>query len=320
MSNRLDVVSLGSTMLRLSVAAGTRLAHAAAYTVTTAGSESNTMAALAAMGGKTAWVSRLTRNFIGERIRNDLRGCGVDTSGIIWTDEARNELFFVEEGASPRAGQVVYDRKNSALAAIAEDELDFDFLLSGRFLHLTGITPALSPACVEACRKLKAEAQCRRVPVTFDVNYRAKLWTPEEARAILTPLAEHAALLLLTKDDAERIWRITGSDEEMVTACRERFKADCCVLTLGGDGAIAVDGGGRWRTAGYPVRTIDRLGAGDAFSAGVLAGLLEGSTEQGLRYGAAMAAIKMGIAGDYFRSSREEVLQVMRGGAMDIRR
>ncbi len=315
-----DVIAFGSTMLRLSVPAGERLEHADSFKVGSAGSESNSMAALAALGFKTAWVSRLSRNFIGKRIEQDIRSLGVDTSHIIWAEEGRNEVFFVEDGAAPRPGQVVYDRRDSALSMILGAELDVDFMLSGRFLHLTGITPSLSPQCAAVCAALKKMAMDRGVGVSFDVNYRSKLWSPAEAETVLTPLLDGVDVLLLTREDAATIWNIHGDAEAVARECRGRFNAVLCVLTLGADGAVAFDGVTVYRTGGYQVRQIDRLGAGDAFTAGVLAGVLEGSVEQGLNYGAAMAAIKMGIAGDYFRSDRGEVLRVIGGQGGDVRR
>lgn len=313
-TTRFDVTSFGSTMIRLSVPRGERLESAPIYQVHTAGSESNTMAALARMGKRTAWASRLKDDALGRRIASDIGRHGVDTSRIVWTDEARNEVFFVEHGADPRPTQVIYDRKHSALAAIRPEDIDQSFLLNTRVLHLTGILPALSPGCADVTRSLLAAAASAGVKVSFDVNFRGKLWSPSEAECVLTPMVAGADILIATEEDARDVFNITGTPEDVTTAFHKRFRLELVVVTRGGEGAIAYDGHGFLRREAFRVDAVDRLGAGDAFAAGVLCGWLEGSVERGMDYARAMAALKLGIRGDYFLSNREEVAMVLESG------
>ncbi len=311
MSTRFDVTSLGSTMIRLSVPRGERLERAAMYEVRTAGTESNTMVALSRMGKRAAWVSRLTDNALGRRISEEIQSFGVDTARVVWTDEDRNEVFFVEYGARPRPIQVIYDRENSAISKVSIDSLDVDYLLDTRILHLTGILAALGEDCAETMRKLMDSASSAGVKLSFDVNYRSKLWSTQSARATLTPMMSRADILLITREDALNVFGITGSPEEIVSAVYQRFQPEVCVVTLGCDGGISFDGDAFCYCSGYDVDTVDRLGAGDSFTAGVLCGYLEGALQMGMNYASAMSALKLGIHGDYFTSSKTEVLGIL---------
>ncbi len=321
MKKRFDVVAVGSTMLRLSVPAGERLETAPVYEVRTAGSESNAMAALARLGRRTAWVSRLVDNPLGRRVAGEISAHGVDVSGVIWSQAGRNEVFFVEYGSRPRPTQVVYDRQPSALTLIRFEELDLDLMLGGRILHLSGIFPALSPNCAQVADELIDRARAAGVEVSLDVNYRAKLWPPDEAQETLSPLLERADLIICTQEDAWDVFGLAGKDEEVAAALQERFKPRACVLTLGAAGALARVKGGSYRSRGYEVDVVDRLGAGDAFCAGFLNGWLDGSPQWGVEYGSAMAALKLGLAGDYFVSGPREVEDLLRSrGAREVGR
>jgi len=313
-NGQFDVTSLGSTMIRLSVPSGERLETASVYEVRTAGTESNTMVALARMGFRTGWVSRLGDNPLGRRIAREIGHHGVDTSSVIWTEDDRNELFFVEYGSSPRPIQVLYDRAHSAVSRIRQEEVDTDYLLRSSIVHLTGIFPALSDSCAAITEHVISAAKSAGVKVSFDVNYRGKLWSPVRAREVLTPLVSRADILIITREDADDVFDITGAPEEVAATCHKAFRVELAVLTLGAEGGIAFDGTEYYRCGGYDVDVVDRLGAGDCFAAGVLCGYLEGSLQTGMNYASAMAALKLGIRGDYFVSSRAEVETLMNSG------
>ena len=308
---RFDVTTLGSTMLRLSVPSGERLETAPHFEVRVGGTESNVMVALARMGHRTAWVSRLNDNALGRRIARAIGSHGVDVSRVVWSAEGRNEVFYVEAGASPRPTQVLYDRSHSALAAISNSDLPLEYLLDTRVLHCTGIFPALSSDCASVLAGLIRRAKAAGVTVSFDLNYRAKLWSPQQAAAALEPLLPQADLCLLTREDAAQLFGFSGEPKEIVSACRRRFGVRVCVLTLGGEGGVAWDGERYYARSGYPVDVRERLGAGDCFAAGVLCGWLENDLQRGLQYAAAMAALKLGLHGDHFVSDRAEVERLL---------
>ena len=307
-----DVTTIGATLLRLSVPAGERLETAGSYSVHTAGTESNTMVALSRMGRKTGWISRLKNDAIGQRIAREMYSHGVNTSRIVWTHKDRNEVFYVEYGAGPRGIDVIYDRSGSALSKIRFEEVDVDYLLGTRILHMTGIFPALSTRCIKTAEQTMLAAKKATVTISFDVNYRSKLWTPRKAAKTLEPMMAMSDILFLTREDAKDLFHLSGTPEQMINAAYERFQPEICVLTLGSEGAIAFDGSRLWRSTAYDVQIIDRLGAGDCFTAGFLCGYLEGSIQQGMNYASAMAALKLGIRGDYFVSNRKEVLTLMK--------
>ncbi|RJQ57173.1 MAG: sugar kinase [Desulfobacteraceae bacterium] len=320
-TKRLDVTSIGSTMLRLSVSPGERVETAPHFAVHTAGTEGNTLAALSRMGFKTGWVSRLKDDVIGHRIAGDLRAFGVDTSRVIWTEEDRNEIFFVEYGLRPRGVQVLYDRSGSAISKIRFEEVDLRYLFDARIFHMTGIFPALSQRCLQVSEKSLAAAGEAGITTSFDVNYRAKLWTPRQAAKKLEPLMRMCDILLMTREDAADLFGITGTPDRIIRDAHSRFRPSICVMTLAEEGGIAYDGSNAYRTPAYPVEVLDRLGAGDSFTAGFLCGWLEGSIQTGMNYGAAMAALKLGIKGDYFVSNRREVLRLLElSGSREIGR
>jgi 2-dehydro-3-deoxygluconokinase len=309
---RFDVTTVGSTMLRLSVAPGERLETAGAYQVHTAGTESNTMAALSRMGLRCAWMSQLGANALGRRITRDIQAHGVDVSRVRWVEGQRNETFFVEYGARPRKIQVLYDRKDAAVAGMRFEDIDKAFLFDTCIFHGTGIFPALSENCRDVLQRSMQQAGEAGIVTSFDVNYRKGLWPESQAAATLTPLMEMADLLFMTREDAVDLFGLDGSPEGIVKAAYRRYQPRICVVTLGDEGGIAFDGERMYRSRAFEVDVIDRLGAGDCFTAGFLCGYLEGDIQGGMDYASAMAALKLGIRGDYFTSDRQEVRTLIR--------
>jgi 2-dehydro-3-deoxygluconokinase len=320
-TGQFDVTSLGSTMIRLSVPPGKRLETASSYEVRTAGTESNTLVALSRMGRKTAWISRLCDNALGQRIAHEIQSHGVDTSHIIWTKKTRNEVFFVEYGTSPRGINVIYDRAGSAISQIIYEEIDMKFLLNTKIVHFTGIFPALSEGCQKVLDRAINTAKQANVKISFDVNYRSKLWQPQQASKVLRPLMKKCNILFITSEDAKDLFNISGSDKQTARSFYHMFNPDICVVTLAGRGGIAFDGSEFYFCKGYQAEPIDRLGAGDCFTAGFLCGYLEGSIQNGMNYASAMAALKLSIHGDYFVSNKQEVLELINSaGAREVGR
>ena len=304
---KMDVTAIGSTMIRLSVPKGERLETAPVYEVRTAGTESNTLAALARIGKKVSWCSRLTTNLLGHRIVRDIMSCGVDTSQVIWTEEDRNEVFFLEYAAAPRSIEVIYDRKESAVSHLCYEDLDIDALLNTRIFHATGIFPSLSQKCSDTLMKVMNSARNAGVKISFDVNYRSKLWGTKKASASLKDFLLKTDIVIMTLEDASHLFGINGESMNVASAIYKKFSPEICIITLGGDGAVAFDGSKYYFSKPYSVETVDRIGAGDCFSAGFLCGYLEGDIQHGMDIASAMAALKMGIHGDYFTFSKNEV-------------
>ncbi len=340
-ASSLDVVTWGETMLRLSPPAGLSLEHAQHLEVWVGGTESNMATALARLGLRSGWVSRLPDNALGRRIHGEIARHGVDTSRVVWArspgEEARAGLAFMETGAEPRPSLVLYDRAGSAIARMRPEELDLDYLASARLLHLTGITPALSPACREAWLTSAKKARAAGSRVALDINYRAKLWTPQQARAALEEIFPHVDLVLGALRDVQLLF---GTQQDGKAGEGPRNAADgfrdaaqtaetfaaayglpLVVLTLGEEGALAWDGANQTRHPIFPTQVVDRIGSGDAFAAGFYFGwLAEGDIAHGLRCGNALAALKQTYRGDMGWSTREELLELVHSSGVDPRR
>lgn len=307
-----DVVTIGETMLRLSAPHGVALEQAPNLLVHVAGAESNVAVALSRLGTSAGWISRLVDNPLGRRIHNEIRAQGVDVSRVLWTRGERVGTYFVELGRPPRPGRVVYDRARSAMAAINPEEVDWAYFRQGRVVHLTGITPGLSPSCLQLVQRALQEARSAGRMISFDVNYRARLWSAAEAAGALSPLLRQVGILICTAADARHLFEIDGGAVEVAEALRDRFGAEITVVTSGVHFA-ATDGVRTYQREGYPVEAVDRIGAGDAFAGGFIHKFLTEGVEQGLTYGAALAALKHTYYGDTAWASAEDVQTLIAG-------
>src|SRR3954468_17019150 len=170
-----EVVTFGEAMIRLSPPNFPRLEQARSLDLQVGGAELNTAVALARLGRSTAWVSRLTDNPLGRLIANHAREAGVHTDHVVWTKDDRVGLYFLEFGAAPRASSVLYDRKGAAIAGIAPGMVDWAKVFSGvKWLHVTGITPALSPGAAATTLEAIRAARAAGVGTSVDLNYRVK--------------------------------------------------------------------------------------------------------------------------------------------------
>ncbi len=318
--NERDVLTFGETMLRLSPPGQLRLAQAAAFDVWIAGSESNVSVALRALGRTVTWTSRLPDNGLGRKIETALRARDVDVSQIVWTPGTeRVGLFYAEPAAAPRPASVIYDRAGSAASFLTPADLPDALFDTHRHLHVSGITPALSASCAETVADAVRRAKTRGRTVSLDVNYRARLWSPDTAAAALAPLIRQVDVLICSRDDAHRLFGLSGDDADRASGLRAQFGVPVAVLTAGRDGAVGCDAGGVCAMPAIPVEvSVERLGSGDAFAAGFLSEYLAGSRlKQALRLGVATAALKRTIPGDLLLAARAEVDAVLaqEGGA-----
>jgi len=325
-----DVVTFGETMIRLAPSDFERLEQANTLKVTVGGSELTVAAGLSRLGLSAAWVSRLPDNPLGRMVCNKAREQGVDTSNIVWSDEDRMGLYFVEYGASPRASKVLYDRANSAISRIKPGEIDWSRVLSGaRLFHTSGITPALSDSAAlvtEEALKMAKEVGCL---VSYDLNYRAKLWSQEKAREVQTPFMKWVDILLTTEEDTKRVFGIEREDYNQVAVeLAERFGFKVVTITLRGDPsvwrntwtAIAYADGTFYDDVTYEIEVVDRVGGGDSYTAGFLYGYLTEGVAKGVRYGNAFSALKQTSWGDLNWTTLEEVEALLKGAGLRISR
>jgi len=213
---------------------------------------------------------------------------------------------YVEFAEAPRPINVIYDREHAAITQLSIEDVDWDYLLDTRVLHLTGITPALSPACneiiLEAIRRVKSQ----QVKVSFDINYRSKLWSPEQANACLKEIIKDVDLLICGGGDAETVFGIKGSVKDVLLGLAELSNAEHIVLTRSKEGSAILMGGDVVKVKARAAHIIDRLGAGDAFAAGVIEGLLNEDIVAGMKLGSVLSSLALSQHGDMLSTTREE--------------
>jgi 2-dehydro-3-deoxygluconokinase len=325
-----DVVTLGEAMLRLSPPHFNRLEQTDSFDAKVGGGELNVAVGVSRLGLTSSWVSKLPSNPIGRMVCNKAREQGVDTSGIVWANSGRVGIYFLEFGATPRASSVVYDRTHSAVSALAPGEVDWKTVFDGcKVFHTSGITPALSKSCAEATAEAIKAAKEAGAEVSFDVNYRSKLWTEEEANKCLVPLMEYVDILITTEEDTGKVFGIREADYQTVAKkLTERFGFKVVAITLREDlsvlrnnwSAFALSSGQLYNGPTYTVEIIDRVGGGDSFSAGFIYGYLTGDVEKGVNYGVAFSALKHSIPGDLNWATLQETENLLKGGGLRIER
>lgn len=314
-----DVVSFGETMLRLTPIGG-RLEDATQLSVHVAGTEANTLVGLARLGLKVAWSSALPDNPLGRRVEGELSRHGVNTDYILWSDQsARLGIFYAEEWAAPLGTKVTYDRAHSAIATTDPAAYDISAISRARLLHLTGITPALGEQPRALFSRCLARARNSGVPLSFDVNYRAKLWQPKEAAEAIDAACRQARLLFVPMGDAAELWGFAGAPEDVLQKLANRFAAKgeekTIVVTCGADGAAHWENGAIRHEPAFASDGRVRFGSGDAFCAGYLYAWLGGPMYSDLAgdaitpltFGNAMAALKRCIPGDLCLVAPEEL-------------
>src|SRR5262245_686502 len=236
-SPRFDFVSLGESLLRLSVPAGRRLDDTRSLDMELAGAESNVSVALARLGWRVGWVSRMPDQALSNAILRALRSDGVDISAVKRVPDERLGTYFIEFATPPRSTQVIYDRENSAASRMTSADVDWDYLLDTRVLHLTGITAALSDNCYDLLAEAIRRAHAAGVAVSFDVNYRARLWPPDIAGKKLRPLIQEADILFCKGADATALFNCNGEPHELMMKLKAQTEAAALFCTFGEKGA-----------------------------------------------------------------------------------
>lgn len=325
-----EVITFGEAMVRLSPPHHGRLEVARSLDVEVGGAELNTAAGLVRLGRSAAWVSRLPDDPLGRLVANRAREAGVDDRFVRFVPDSRCGLYFLEAGAAPRPSSVLYDRKGSAAAGIEPGMFDWAGIFAGaKWFHVSGITPALGPAVAAATAEAMRAARAAGVRVSLDLNYRAKLWPRDEAARVLGELVPLCDLLIAGEADAEHLWGITGAGfAEVARQLSERFEV-LVVATTRREGAGVLRG--RYagvafvdtevvESAWHEVEVVDRLGAGDAFAAGLIHGLTDGDFQKAVDYGAALGALKHTVPGDLPWVTAAEVEAAVNGDGLRVRR
>lgn len=314
-----DVITFGETMLRLSPPGMSRISQATQFEVQIGGSESNTAVGLSRLGLKVAWLSKLTNNPMGHMIVEGISAHGVDTSHVVWTDQDRVGTYYWERGTKPRGSRVIYDRKGSAISRMQAVELPQNLFESSmaRLFHTTGITLGISETAAETAITAATLARNAGLLVSFDLNYRSKLWSPQAARSGCEPLMQIANIVFMPQRDAISIWGcLELVPEKQLGELAKLFPHAAIVLTMGAQGAAVRSSDGQFvYERAFEVEEVERLGGGDAFSAGFLYGYV--TTQDlalALRWGNATAALKYTIPAEFPLIERREVEALVQGG------
>ena len=318
------VVTFGEIMLRLSTPGHQRFAQAAHFDLHPGGAEANVAVALAQLGGAAEFVTRLPKHELAQRCLAELRRYGVSVEHAAIGGE-RLGVYFVEHGASQRPSRIIYDRAHSALAEADPGDFLWSKILAGaNWFHWSGITPALSASAAAITAEACATAKRLGITVSFDVNYRAKLWTPEEAGAVLAPLMSSVDVCVCGLGDAQSVFGLAAADEESAAAAlRERFGFRMILMPQRQSesasrtswGATLYAEGRPFASRRHEIEIVDRLGAGDALTAGLIFSLAHGDSPQiAVDFAVAASALKHTIPGDFNLVTLAEVEALAAGG------
>lgn len=293
----MDVVTLGETMVLFTPDTSGYMRYAGNFSAKIAGAESNLAIGLARLGHHSSWMSRLGDDEFGKKILSFIRGEGVDVGEVLYDPSASTGLYFKEMITDDEV-QVHYYRGNSAASRMTSSDLNEDYIAKAKYLHLTGITPALSESCYETVMKAIEIAKKHGVTVVFDPNLRRKLWSEDRARQVLLEIATKADIVLPGLEEGQFLF----GDNDSQTMARQLYDhgASLVVLKLGPKGAYYYSGEEHGHVPGFPVnRVVDPVGAGDGFAAGLLSGLLdELSLKRAVERGTAVGALVTMVRGD----------------------
>ena len=332
------IACFGEILLRMTAPGRELILQKPHLDVYVAGAEANVGVGLANLGHPVKMVSRLPENALGQAALDALRRHGVDVADVARTKD-RMGLYFLTQGAGLRASEIFYDRKDSAFAKAGPEDFDWPALLDGvALLHLSGITPALGPRSAEAAIAAAEAAAERGIAVSFDGNYRSQLWESwdSDPKAVLSRLVSSARILfgnhrdislLLGRDfggegperrrqAAEAAFATFPNLELIASTARHVEDADRHRISARIDGRVSCVQTEEVLVAGI----VDRIGAGDAFAAGVLHGVCGGrDLDWTVRSGLALTCLKHSLPGDFSLFRPADIHAFLEGG-LDVRR
>lgn len=323
-------VAFGELLLRLDAKRHERFIQAEEFFARYTGGEANVAVALSQWGVSSSVVSKVPAHEIGQACVNCLRRYGIDTRNVVRGGE-RLGILYVEAGAAQRPSKVIYDRQHSSFRDIRQNEVDWeDILRSKDWLHFTGTAPALGPNVLAVLGDGLRAANRLGVTVSFDCNYRSTLWSVEEARHTLKDLMPCVNVFLGTHYDALALFDIDGSPEQSAKRLQQHFGFQHVAYTLRQTTSATVnrfaglifDGKTCHTSREYELWIVDRIGGGDAFTAGVVYGMLQGwPADRTAEFAAASGCLKHTIHGDFCLASLEEIESLVKeGGSGRIRR
>ncbi len=329
------IVTFGEIMMRLAPTGYLRIGQTKQLDMTFGGGEANVAVSLANFGKHARFVTGLPENDIGDACVGELRRWGVDVSKIIHRP-GRMGLYFCEKGASQRPSKVIYDRADSVVSRLDQNDFDWGTILDGaEWFHFTGITPALSDTLADALLIACRTAKEKGIRISCDLNYRKKLWSREKAGEVMAGLMPYVDLLIANEEDAADVFGIHAEGTNITKGSidlegyrsvarqlTERFGIKTVAITLRESvsasdnhwSALLYDDGEMYVSKKYSVHIVDRVGGGDSFAAGLIYGMTEGYNKRdALEFAAAASCLKHSIEGDFNLVSVNEV-KALAGG------
>ena len=332
-----QVVAFGEIMLRLKSPGHERFFQSPLLEATFGGGEANVAVSLSLLGDCARFVTALPDNAIGDATVAEIRKYGVDVSTVKRTKNGRVGIYYIETGANQRPSKVVYDREGSSVSLIGPTDFDWKGILKDAdWFHVTGITPALSQSAADATLTAMKTAKEMGVTVSMDLNYRKKLWNyGKKAPEVMGPLVKFADVIIANEEDiqkclgieadidvtkgelsdavygqlAQKVKSLYPDATQVAITLRESMSAD-----RNGWRAVLSGKTGFYQSQLYAIDDIvDRVGGGDAFSAGLIYGLRHFDEQQALRFAVATSCLKHSIPGDFNLTTKSDVEALLQG-------
>ena len=320
---RKRLVAFGELLLRLDTRGHERFVQSDGFIARYTGGETNVAAELAQWGVDTFAVSKVPDHEIGQACVNYLRRFNINTDWVL-RGPGRLGILYIETGASQRPSKVIYDREHTCFRGILRGELDWNVVLRGKdWFHFTGTAPALGSNVLAVLKDGLRAARRRGVTVSFDCNYRSALWSREQAARVMKELMVYVDVFIGTHHDARTLFGIDAQPAESAARLRRRFGFRAVAYTLREGsissvnrfGGLLCDAKGCAVSRAYDMQMVDRIGGGDAFSGGLIYGLLQRwPRKKAIEFAAAAGCLKHSIPGDFNLVSVGEVQQLAATG------
>lgn len=335
--NNKKVLGFGEIMLRLSAPNNQKIIQANSFDAVYGGGEANVVASLATFGHNTKFVTKLPNNALGDKVIRDLKSYNVDTSDILQGD-GRLGIYFLEIGHGLRSNEVIYDRKYSAISMMNKSEFNIENILKDvKMVHLSGITPALSKELFDLTIDIAKYCKKNNIEISFDSNYRANLWSLEEAKLFLEEILNYVDIAFLGSLDMTNILKYEDFNLEFEDNLKKLYEklfekypnikyASCTkrsVHSINNNSlkGYLYDGKNLYVSNEYKFDILDRVGGGDAFTAGILHGILDNlSKKEIVEFGTCAGAIKHSIRGDINIVDKESIINLIEKGLQNIKR
>ncbi|MDD3369361.1 MAG: sugar kinase [Lachnospiraceae bacterium] len=321
-----DLLSLGELLLRLSPNSNERLVRGDVFQKSAGGAELNVVSGASLLGLHTGIISKIPANDIGTYIKNRIRFCGVSDDYLIYdsSPDARLGIYYYENGAHPRKPNVVYDRKHTSIGSISIDEFPESMFSATRCFHTSGITLALGEQVRETAIEMMKRFKEHGALISFDVNFRANLWTGDEARECIEKILPYVDVFFCSEDTARLTFLKKGNVHEIMKSFTEEYPITIVASTqrtvhspkIHSFGSVIFDKitDQFYEEPPYEnIEVVDRIGSGDAYISGALYGLLNYNMDcqKAMEFGNATSSVKNTIPGDLPSSDLREIEHIM---------